>query len=107
MGLNTRHDVINDKAPGYNITRKSSFRFEVLSAVEARKIEVAQNFSMFQIKMAIKINGVADINLSDKVRVLGNTYKVASIDSTYDNPELFKIRGDVENFTGDTIVGLE
>lgn len=107
MGLNTRHDVTKDKAPGYNITNRSYFRYEPLESVEARKIEVAQNFTMFQLKMAIKINGVANINLSDKVKVMGGIYKVASINSSYDNLELFKIRGDIDNFTGDMIVGLE
>lgn len=107
MGLNTRHDVINDKANGYNITKNIKFKFELLPSVECRKIEMAQNLSLNQIKLAIKVNGVADIEMADKVKVIGKVYKVSSIVNTIDNPELFKIREDVDNFTGDTVIGLE
>ena len=107
MGLNTRHDVTNDKANGYNITKNAKFKFELLPNVECRKIEMAQNLSMNQIKLAIKINGVANIDMADKVKVLGKIYKATSVVNTIDNPELFKLRNDVDNFTGDTVIGLE
>ena len=107
MGLNSRHDVTNDKASGYNLTRKNVFKFELLSNIDCRKIEVAQNLSMNQIKVAIKINGMANIQIADKLKVLNKIYKVVSIESSIDNSELFKKRNDIENFTGDTIVGLE
>lgn len=107
MGLNTRHDITNDKAPGYNITRSSHFKFELLGTIEARRLEVAQNLSLNQVKFAIKINGTADIQLADRVKVLGRIFKVIGIDQTYDNLELLKHREDIDNFTGDMIVGLE
>jgi hypothetical protein len=106
MGLNSRHNVINDKSTGYNITKSSSFRFELLPGVECRKIEVAQNMSMNQITLAIKVNGVINVDVSDKLKIFGKVYKVSTINNTIDNNELFKIRNDIENFTGDTVIGL-
>ena len=106
MGLNSRHDVTNDKSTGFNITKESTFRFELLPGVECRKIEVAQNLSMRQITLAIKINGTINVEVGDKLRVLGKIYKVSTITNTVDNNELFKIRNDIENFTGDTVIGL-
>lgn len=105
--MNTRHDITNDKAPGYNITRSSHFKFELLGSIEARRLEIAQNLSMNQVKFAIKINGTADIHLADRVKVLGRICKVVGIDQTYDNLELLKHREDLNAFTGDMIVGLE
>ncbi len=107
MGLNTIHNKINDKGNGYNLTKNSKFGFEVMGASTCRKIEMAMNLAMFQVKLAIKINGTCDIELDDKVRVLGKVYKVISADSTLDNQDLLRIRDDIENFTGDLVVGLE
>ena len=106
MGLNSRHDVTNDKSTGHNNTKNSTFRFELLPGVECRKIEVAQNLSMNQITLAIKVNGSINVEIGDKLEILGKVYKVSTVTSTVDNNELFKIRNDIENFTGDTVIGL-
>ena len=106
MGLNSRHDVTNDKSTGYNITKGCSFRFELLPGVECRKLELAQNLSMNQIALAIKVNGVIEAEISDKIKIFGKVYKITTLTSTIDNNELFRIRNDFENFTGDTVIGL-
>lgn len=107
MGLNTRHDKSDTKVSCYNSTRNSYFKYKLLGAKECRKLEISQGFSLNQIKYVLEVNEAVKINLGDRVQLFGGKYKVTSITQSFDNEYQFKHRGDIVNFTGKKVIGLE
>lgn len=107
MGLNTIHDISNDLIRCYNETQKKFFRCEIMGEKECRQLEVAKGLGVYAVTLAIRVNGHCEINPKDRIRVLGKHMMALTLSNSFDNPELFRKRADYNNFTGETIIGLQ
>ena len=107
MGLNTKHDKSKDIASGYNLSRRCAFKFEPLNENATRNFEASQGLELNKLTRAIKVNGRCEISLKDRVRVLGSTFIVVAITSSFDNIEEMRYSEYVDNYSGGMIIGLE
>lgn len=107
MGRNNLEARGKDVNWGYNLTKKKPFKFEFLDENDCRLLEVANGLEIKEINMAIQINGKASIDLNDKVAVKGSNKLVIALTPKIDNPSQGRYKGNLEDFTGSTKIGLK
>ena len=57
--------------------------------------------------MAIKINGMVDIELNDTLTIKGVNKLVIALTPEHDNPQQGRYKGSISDFTGSVKVGLK
>lgn len=107
MGLNTIHNKSRDLFTLYNVSKKQSFKCEILPATDCRKYEIALGLDFNQIKYSIKINGSNNIEIGDRIKFGDNIFEAVAINPVIDNLEQARYRSDITNFTGAVVINLE
>lgn len=107
MGRNNLETRENDKNWGKNLTQNVPFKFEITSEQYCRKFELAQGLEMNKLTMTIITNARYQLNMDDKVNIKGKIYRVATTSDNYDNPNQGKYKGNIADYTGFCVVGLE
>lgn len=107
MGRNNIENRSNDKNWGRNLTKRTNFKFEIMSEQYCRKFELAQGLEFNKLTLTIKLNAKYQIAQSDKLDIKGRTYMVVTTSDNFDNPEQGKYKGSLTDFTGSMVVGLE
>jgi hypothetical protein len=70
-------------------------------------LEVANGLEIKDISMAIKINGMVDIELNDTLTIKGVNKLVIALTPEHDNPQQGRYKGSLTDFTGSVKVGLK
>lgn len=107
MGRNNREQRSKDVNWGFNITKQTPFKFEVLTERQCRNFELAKGLEMFKLTMAIRINGKHNLENNDQIEIKGNKYIVLTMTNNFDNPAQGRFKGNLDDFTGSTTFGLE
>ena len=108
MGRNNLEIKANDKNWGYNKTQKKSFKFEIMSEQACRKFELAQGLEMHKLTLTISINAKHfTTKINDKVDIKGVSYIVVAISDNFENPNQARYKGNLKDYMGSTIIGLE
>ena len=107
MGRNNIENRSNDKNWGRNLTKRTNFKFEIMSEQYCRKFELAQGLEFNKLTLTIKLNAKYKIAQSDKLNIKGRMYMVVTTSDNFENPEQGKYKGSLNDFTGSLIVGLE
>lgn len=106
MGRNNLEKRGSDVNWGYNQTKKKPFKFEFLNDMQCRELEIANGLTVNEISLGIRISGVVDISMKDKLVIKGLQKLVIALKPEYDNPQQGKYKGDITAFTGNISVGL-
>lgn len=107
MGRNNKELSGKDVNWGYNQKKKKPFKFEFLNEHDCRMLEVANGLEIKDISMAIKINGMVDIELNDTLTIKGVNKLVIALTPEHDNPQQGRYKGSISDFTGSVKVGLK
>ena len=107
MGRNNKELRGKDVNWGYNQKKKKPFKFEFLNEHDCRMLEVANGLEIKDISMAIKINGMVDIELNATLTIKGVNKLVIALTPEYDNPQQGRYKGSISDFTGSVKVGLK
>lgn len=107
MGRNNLEKRGVDVNWGYNQTQKKPFKFEFLNENECRLLESSNGLEIHDISMAIKINGKCTIALDDKLTIKGINKLVVALGEEKDNPKQGRYKGNYDDFTGSTKIGLK
>ena len=107
MGRNNKELRGKDVNWGYNQKKRKPFKFEFLNEHDCRMLEVANGLEIKDISMAIKINGMVDIELNDTLTIKGVNKLVISLTPEHDNPQQGRYKGSISDFTGSVKVGLK
>lgn len=107
MGRNNIEHRQNDRNWGKNITKNIPFKFEIMSEEVCRRFELAQGLEMHKLTLTIKLNAKYNVAIKDKLEVKGKTYLVVTTSSYYDSNNQGKYKGNLKDFTGYMLVGLE
>lgn len=107
MGRNNLETREIDKNWGKNLTQNVLFKFEIMSEQYCRKFELAQGLEMNKLTLTIILNARYNVNMDDKLDIKGKTYRVVTTSDNYDNPNQGKYKGNIADFTGFCVVGLE
>ena len=107
MGRNNLEKRGNDVNWGYNQTKKTPFKFEFLNENDCRLLEVANGLQIKDVSMAIRVNGKCNIELEDKLVVKGVNKLVIALTPEIDNPKQGRYKGNLDDFTGSTRIGLK
>ena len=107
MGRNNIEHRTNDKNWGKNLTKNIPFKFEIMSEETCRRFELSQGLEMHKLTLTIKLNANYKIAIEDKVEFKGRIYRVVTTSSYYDKNGQSRFKGNLADFTGHTLVGLE
>ena len=107
MGRNNIEKREHDKNWGKNLTKNVLFKFEIMSEQYCRKFELAQGLEMNKLTLTIRTNAQYNLAMDDKVNLKGKIYRVATTSDNYDNPNQGRYKGNMADFTGYCVVGLE
>lgn len=107
MGRNNLEKRGVDVNWGYNQTKKTPFKFEFLNENDCRMLEVANGLQIKDVSMAIRVNGKCNIELEDKLVVKGVNKLVIALTPEIDNPKQGRYKGNLDDFTGSTRIGLK
>ena len=107
MGRNNKELRGKDVNWGYNQKKRKPFKFEFLNEHDCRMLEVANGLEIKDISMAIKINGMVDIELNDTLTIKGVNKLVIALTPEHDNPQQGRYKGSLSDFTGSVKVGLK
>lgn len=107
LGRNNLEKRGKDFNWGYNQTKKKPFKFNFLNENDCRLLEVANGLQIKDISMAIQIDGRNDIEINDKLTVKGVNKLVIALTPVIDNPKQGRYKGNLNDFTGSTKIGLK
>ena len=107
MGRNNKELRGNDVNWGYNQKKKKPFKFSFLNEHDCRMLEVSNGLEIKDISMAIRIDGVVDIELNDTLTIKGVNKLVIALTPEHDNPQQGKYKGNLAAYTGGVKVGLK
>ena len=107
MGRNNIQNRSKDINWGFNNTRQTPFKFELMSEQQCRNFELAQGLQMFKLNISIRVNGFIDIKNNDEVVIKGKKYRVVTLSDSYDNPSQGRYKANFKDYTGSTVIGLE
>ena len=107
MGRNNFEQRTNDINWGKNLTKNVPFKFEIMSEELCRRFELSQGLEMHKLTLTIKINCRYKIEIKDKLDIKGRSYMVVAIGSNYDKGSQQMFKGNINDFAGYTILGLE
>ena len=108
MGRNNLENKERDKSWGWNKTQRRLFKFELVSEKQCRNFELAQGLEMHKLTIAINVNAKRfPFKMNDKIELKGTSYIVVAIADNHDNPNQGRYKGNLDDYTGTTTIGLE
>jgi hypothetical protein len=108
MGRNNIDDRSKDTNWGFNQTKSSKFKFELMDDTFTRRFEVQQGLMMFKLTKSIRLNAYYKIDMNDILDIKEHKpLKVTTIATFYDHNNQGMFKGSTDRYTGYTIVGLE
>lgn len=107
MGRNNVENRSLDKNWGYNKTKNTHFKFQILNEETCRRFELAQGLEMHKLTLTIRLNAQYKIEIKDKLDIKGRTYIVVAKTNYFENDNQGRFKGSLDDFTGHQVVGLE
>ncbi len=106
MGFNTMYSNSGDTLEVKNLTNNTFFKCQIIDKKTISKLNVASGFNIANAKLTILNTGYCNVNLDDKISLMGNTYAVIDIGVTIDNQVQFRHRRDFSELAGSTVIAL-
>ena len=107
MGRTNIENRSKDKNWGYNQTKGTNFKFQLMNDDFTRRLELAQGLVMYKLTKSIKLNAYYEVSMNDILVIKGESLRVTTITTRYDNDNQGRFKANLSDFTGETIVGLE
>ena len=107
MGRNNIEDRSPDINWGLNLTKKKTFKFQLMNDAYTRRLELSAGMEMFKLTMSIRLNASYDVEVKDKVNIKGKELIVVYKQDVYENELQGKYKADLSSYTGHVVIGLE
>lgn len=107
MGRNNIDDRSHDKNWCKNLTKKCSFKCEILDDSYTRRLELSQGLNMYKLTMSLRLNAYYDVEMNDELEIKGRLLRVTTVMEHFDNNNQGMFKANLDDYTGYKVVGLE
>lgn len=106
MGFNTIHANQKSYIKGLNETNQTTFKYRQIDKTTASRMSQVDGVKLEMAQLVICVDGRCDVNVEDKLLIMGKSYIASQVAIAYNQLPLKK-RKDYANIQSETVITLE